>query len=700
MAVLQNIRNKAGVLIIIFVGIALFLFIVDPSTFNGLFNKQEKNVAKINGENVSYDLFSNNLKEVTNFVKQAQQTNSVDAETSVQLREQVWQEIIMEYLLGDTYKDLGLDVSDSEMEDMLWGTHIHPIIQNNFTNPQTKTIDTTYVRQFFESSDLDSRYEIISDYLKEQIAFDRTNNKYQSLIEQGLYTPTVLAKADYLNSNSSVDFAYIAMRYKDIADEDIELNEKDLTSYYEEHKYMFENDANEREIEYLNYYILPNAEDSAVTKSEIVELRNRFETSENDIDFVITHSDNTNYDPYFAEEDVPAGYGKSIFENKTPGFISEIYTQQDTSFNIFKVIEFVSVPDSVKASHILISPDSTRSYEETLAFVDSLKQEVENGSNFEELAKTYSMGPSSSKGGDLGWFTQGSMVQEFNNACFYNSTEKLQVVTTKFGVHLISINEISNITDMVKLAIVNKHIDAGSDTYQKLFSEASQFASNNKTAESFDKAVIDDHLVKRIASGIKENDQDIDGLKDSREIIKWAYNAETDEISDVFEIRSENCFVVAKLSEIREKGTAPFEQVRSQIEPIVKMKKKASIINNKIENAMANTNDLTAIANNLNTKIDTAKNISFNSFSIPRLGIEPKVISTATCMTTDISKPIEGNNAIYILKIANRTEAKSTDNYAMQQKQLSSVLKSRVGYEMLKAIQSASDIEDNRTIFF
>jgi peptidyl-prolyl cis-trans isomerase D len=699
MAVLQNIRNKAGALIIVFVGIALFLFIIDPSTFNGLFNKQEKNVAKINGENVSYELFSNNLKEVTNFVKQAQQTNSIDAETSVQLKEQVWQEIIMQYLLSDTYKDLGLDVSDSEMEDMLWGTHIHPIIQNNFTNPQTGAIDTTYVRQFFESSDLDSRYEIISDYLKEQIAFDRTNNKYQSLIEQGLYTPTVLAKADYLNSNSNVDFAYIAMRYKDIVDEDIELDEKDLTSYYEEHKYMFENDANEREIEYLNYYILPNAEDSTVTKSEIEELRSRFGASENDMDFVITHSDKTNYNPYFTEANVPAGYGKSVFENKTPGFISGVYTQ-DTSFNIFKVVEFVSVPDSVKASHILITPDSTRNYEETLAFVDSLKQEVENGSDFEELAKTYSMGPSSSKGGDLGWFKQGSMVQEFNNACFYNASEKLQVVTTKFGVHLISINKLSNSTDMVKLAVVNKHIDAGSDTYQKLFADASQFASNNNTAESFDKAVIDDHLVKRIASGIKENDQDINGLEDSREIIKWAYSAESGEISDVFEIRSENCFVVAKLSEIREKGTAPFEQVRSQIEPIVKMKKKASIINEKVENAMASTNDLATIAKNLNTRIDTAKNISFNSFSIPRLGIEPKVISTATCMTTDISKPIEGNNAIYIVKTVNKTEAKTTDNYAMQQKQLSSVLKSRVGYEMLKAIQSASDIEDNRTIFF
>jgi len=75
-----------------------------------------------------------------------------------------------------------------------------------------------------------------------------------------------------------------------------------------------------------------------------------------------------------------------------------------------------------------------------------------------------------------------------------------------------------------------------------VYSKASEFASVNNTAEGFKKAIVKQGLVKRIASNILENDQKIPGLKDSRILIKWAFNEEKGSVSQAEEIRSENCF--------------------------------------------------------------------------------------------------------------------------------------------------------------
>ena len=62
--------------------------------------------------------------------------------------------------------------------------------------------------------------------------------------------------------------------------------------------------------------------------------------------------------------------------------------------------------------------------------------------NFNQLALTYS-GDESNKaiGGDLGWFKEGNMVTEFNDACFENSTGDLVTAETQFGTHIIRIED-------------------------------------------------------------------------------------------------------------------------------------------------------------------------------------------------------------------------------------------------------------------
>ncbi|WP_417769354.1 peptidylprolyl isomerase [Stappia sp.] len=87
-----------------------------------------------------------------------------------------------------------------------------------------------------------------------------------------------------------------------------------------------------------------------------------------------------------------------------------------------------------KASHILL-----KSKEEAEAVI----AELDGGRDFAELAKEKSTGPSGPNGGDLGYFTRGRMVPEFEKAAFELEVGKhtAEPVETQFGWHVIKVED-------------------------------------------------------------------------------------------------------------------------------------------------------------------------------------------------------------------------------------------------------------------
>jgi peptidyl-prolyl cis-trans isomerase C len=86
---------------------------------------------------------------------------------------------------------------------------------------------------------------------------------------------------------------------------------------------------------------------------------------------------------------------------------------------------------TARARHILVS-----SQEEC----DKLKEQIEGGADFEDVAKEHSTCPSGKSGGDLGEFSPGQMVPEFDKVVFSEEVGKVHgPVKTDFGYHLIEI---------------------------------------------------------------------------------------------------------------------------------------------------------------------------------------------------------------------------------------------------------------------
>lgn len=100
---------------------------------------------------------------------------------------------------------------------------------------------------------------------------------------------------------------------------------------------------------------------------------------------------------------------------------------------------YIRGKDEIKASHILIDTES-RTEEEAKALAEQVLTKVKAGEDFAALAAEYSDDPSAAKNkGDLGYFSKGRMVPEFDAAAFALSAKKpvSDLVKTQFGYHII-----------------------------------------------------------------------------------------------------------------------------------------------------------------------------------------------------------------------------------------------------------------------
>lgn len=100
--------------------------------------------------------------------------------------------------------------------------------------------------------------------------------------------------------------------------------------------------------------------------------------------------------------------------------------------------------DQVQASHILLMyqgsmrSSATRSKDDAKTQIEDLKQKIDGGADFADLARKHSDCPSGKSGGDLGAFGRGQMVKPFEQAAFgLGVGETSDVIETPFGYHII-----------------------------------------------------------------------------------------------------------------------------------------------------------------------------------------------------------------------------------------------------------------------
>ncbi len=695
MATLEKIRSKAGVLVIVFVGFALFAFIMTDLLSSGtsLFQRRQMNVADINGHTITIQEFQARVSEMEEYARLNSGQSSLDQEMVFRLREQAWNQMVNEVVMGEKYEETGVEVTSDELLDMVTGKNIHPTIRQLFTNPQTQAFDQEQVVNFLRSKKYDPNADFYWRFVEQQLISERLFNKYTTLLKKGLYVPSLWTETEVEARSQEVDFDFIVRRLTSVSDSAVTVSDQEISSYYKSHTDQFKQNAT-RDVEYVTFDVTPTEADKQLAGQWIEEMKDDF--GADDIDpaqFVRLNSDV----PFNARYFKPGALEPQISDFVThaqPGDVYGPYFEDDT-YKLTRLVDVAQIPDSVKARHILLRGENMQA---TNQLADSLMNLIKNGADFAQLARTYSQDQGSAiNGGDLGWFGEGMMVQPFNDAVFFGKKGDLVKVESQFGVHIINIQDQSRPTTKYQLATLGRKVTYSSKTYQDVYSEATRFAAINNTREKFEKGIEDENLTRKYGRDLQKNDRTVGALESPRELVKWAFNASEGDLSPIFEFGDQ--FVIALLTQSRSEGTMPLSAVRPRIERELMNDKKADLLMRQFEQEATSNQSLTAIARAMNTEVQSATNVSFDAYQVTGAGVEPALVSLAVYSPEGkVSGPVRGNNGVYMVQVNNK-QASDTEPSAVRA-QLENDLAMKVDYQMLETIREKATIDDNRANFY
>jgi peptidyl-prolyl cis-trans isomerase D len=700
MGIMSFLRNRAGMILIGAIGFALVAFLLgDFGRLSGP-SSAENYVGVVNGKEIDYTEFKAKVEQAEANFKQ-QMGGSLNPQMSAYVVENTWNQTLSEILMEKEVERLGLQVSKAELNDMIKGKNPHPQVVQAFGDPQTGKINYTQLGTFMDNvkaqgprSPMGQQWENFLKSLKNERAFQ----KYNNLIKNSVYVTSLEAREDYTQRNKLANFSYVSLDYASIPDNKVELKDNDYEEYYNENKNRFKNPEETRSFEYVVFDANPSKADSAAVRASINKITADFRTTPNDSLFVAINAETKTPIRFIKKGQLEPAIDSIAFKAAPGTIIGPVFS--NGSFKVAKVVDARLSPDSVKASHILFTPAAEGGLDKAKIKADSILALIRNGASFAAMASKYSADPSKDQGGSLGTFARGAMVPAFEDAAFNGKTGDIRTVVSQFGVHILRIDNQIGSSKVAKIAIVDKAVASSSATQQKAYKEAAEFLNDGNDAKSFDSKVQSAKLKKLIAQEVSPSQPNVPGLENPRELIRWAFDAKVDDVTDkVYEL--ENQYVVAKLTEVRKKGILTLDQVKKSIEPMVRNLVKARMLKEQLDNALKGASSLAQVSQKVKKPVQSAQNIVFANPVLPGGTQENSLIGTVFGLQPNkLSKPIEGTSGVFVVSVNSFTKPAPLTNTFKQKEQIMQSLTQRAQGQYFEILKEKAEIKDNRLRFF
>jgi peptidyl-prolyl cis-trans isomerase D len=346
--------------------------------------------------------------------------------------------------------------------------------------------------------------------------------------------------------------------------------------------------------------------------------------------------------------------------------------------------------------------------EETRQRLLEIKEEIEQGEDFSELAIDYSEdNASAQKGGDLGWFGKGMMVAPFEEIAFsLKPGEISEPVKTKFGWHLIKVEDTRGEGDKkeVKASHILLKISPSDETLDRLKERAEIFADLVRKSDLSDLA--QEHDLSVAETGWFVEGKMIPGIGNMPSIHEFAFHNDPGDKSDLFE--TGRGFYVFEIKERKPAGISPLEEVNSVIQQKLARIKADSMAYDKAKELYKMIQDgksLKKVADENDAAV-FAETDEFNrTSSIPQIGNLPEFIGTAFSMTEpdQISPPVKTDRGTFIIQLLSRT-AVDDSTFAAVKDSVTSVLvqakQSQAYQDWFAHVREEADIEDYRSEYY
>ena len=700
---MNKMRDKMPLIIIILI-VAFLATIVFEWGMEYMGMSKGGNVfAKVNGEEITAADFEQAVQSRIQQIRANNPTADIDDATMEQIRTQVWDEMVQNILLNQEMKKLGIKVNDQEVLDWI------------YKRPETLPEN---IRQYFMDSTGVFNYE---SYQAALASKEPQVVQFWSQVEQGLRRTLELQKLQnvitasilvseqevlqkYKDDNLKASFEYLLLPVSGVTDPSVNnVTDEQMRAYYEAHK----SDFTQQEAVRFNYLIVPetpSAQDSIDTENRIKALLTEFKTLDpadsSFIEFVNNNSE-TKYVADFQKPNAIKSGAMKFLMGAQNGDVSDVIKDED-GFKIVKLIESKDGEDTyVKASHILINFGTDTAAAKQKA--DELLKKINDGSDFGELAFQLSEDPSAKQNrGNLGWFTKGAMVKEFEDASFNNPVGSVVgPIKTQFGYHIIKIEDKTN--KEFKFSEIKESIKPGPTTKQIAKVKAEEIYNKTKDGKTLDSLAVEYKFPVTNSGDVFKNGS-VPIAPGNTSLVKFGFDNDPGKAHSP--VKVQGGYAVMQITEKIPAGYKNFDEIKQTlIMPKVILENKYNILKAKAD-ALASQvqgGNFSAVAEaNKEVAFETIDSMTYAAPS-PNVGMDYNLLNTVFSMEPgQVSGPVKGLKGYYFVKVLNKTPF-NEQLYIAQAPQIRAQIYQQKQQQVVQAwltnLKERADIEDNRDLY-
>lgn len=603
MAVIGKIRSWGPVLATV-IGLALFAFIAEEMfrSCEATNNEKRQQVGEVLGKKVSVQDFQAMVDEYQEVIKMTQGRESLSDDELNQLKDQIWQEVVNTTILEKEANELGLTVTDAELQNILKAGTNPMLAQTPFINQQTGRFDVTQLTKFLDEykkmqsqpqqQQVAEQYKKIYDYWKfieKQLRQQTLMMKYQSLLGHCLLSNPVSAKMAFDDNNIESNITLAAIPYTSIKDNEVKIADSDLKAKYDEMKEMFKQTVESRDIKYVDFQVLPSKTDRAVLNKTMSEAKLKLESGMTPSEVVRKARSQVAYTGIAATKRAfPADVAAKL-DSMAVGQTSAVFeTSYDNTLNVIKLIAKVEQPDSIEFRMIQVGDETA----EAAKRADSVYTALKGNADFEALAKKYG------QTGQKTWMTsamyESAQTLDADTKAYIaalNNTAVGEVVKLSLSQAnmVLQVTNRKAMTTKYDVAIIKHTIDFSKETYNQAYNKFSQFVSENKTLEGLEKNAQKFGFKVMERQDMVNSEHYVAGVRSTREAMKWVFDAKPGDVSPLYECGNNDHMMVIALTKIHRVGYRSLDDVKDMVRQEV-------IRDKKFEVAAAKLNGVKSIA--------------------------------------------------------------------------------------------------------
>ena len=371
----------------------------------------------------------------------------------------------------------------------------------------------------------------------------------------------------------------------------------------------------------------------------------------------------------------------------------------DETVQLVKVVETRATEEiNVRARHILVRATEGNADEEAeaRAKIQDVQERLASGESFGQVAEEESDDPGSgSRQGDLGWFGEGTMVSEFQDAAFGAPVGSVVgPIQTQFGFHLIETTARAEVE--VRLARLAVTLDASVATLNALTEALEDLSYFGEESGDFaGEAARRDISLETM--DMEAGQIALPGFGVSRALAKFLEDAGTGDISPIIEMNE--VAIMAHVVSIQEEGTQPLEEVEAIVRPQALLAKKKAYQRERMTQAYAE-GGFDGLVQALAQQPRTVERISYNDPVVAGLGRDLTFVGTVFGLDAgEDSGVVEGMNAAFVVRTTSISDPAPLDE-DMRSSRHSSLASDRVNViegQWITLLREMVEIEDLRT---